>query len=119
VGLASLVAGDIAASQEASRMTDQYEASQLVLRAGQHTNAFAVEAGPHMVLYAHVSADVPLGWARMLVCNAGRRISELAARPTTVSPTRSVEGSPMSEGDIDAAFDGMLTGVRACTSTGS
>ncbi len=77
--LASLVAGDLAASQEIARMTDQYQSCQLILREGQTTNSFIAEVGPYLVLFVQVSAEVPLGWARMLILEASAKIVEIVS----------------------------------------
>jgi predicted regulator of Ras-like GTPase activity (Roadblock/LC7/MglB family) len=81
IALASLVAGDTAASQEIARLTGQYQNYQLVLREGTKTNTFIVEAGRFLVLFVQVSMDIPLGWARLLIRETGRQCAEIIATP--------------------------------------
>src|SRR5512139_2202532 len=81
IALASLVAGDIAASQEIARLTGQYQNYQLVLREGTKTNTFIVEAGRCLVLFVQVSIDIPLGWGRLLIRETSRQLAEIVATP--------------------------------------
>jgi len=77
--LGSLVAGDLAASQEIARLTAQYENYQLILREGPKSNTFISEAGAHLVLFVRVSKEIPLGWARMLIHETSRQLAEIIA----------------------------------------
>jgi len=81
VALSSLVAGDLAASQEIARLTDQYQNYQLILREGPQANSFITEAGRHMVLFVRVGKDVPLGWARLLIHETSRQLSNIIITP--------------------------------------
>ena len=81
VALSSLVAGDLAASQEIARLTGEYKSHQLVLREGQKFNTFISEAGQHLLLFAQVAQEVPLGWARLVILEAARQVSEVIATP--------------------------------------
>ena len=82
VALGSLVAGDMAASQEIARLTEQYQNYQMILREGAQTNAFITEAGQHTVLFVRVNKDVPLGWARLLIQETSRQLADvIAAQP--------------------------------------
>ena len=76
ISLGSLVAGDLAASQEIARLTGQYQNNQLVLREGQNTHTFILEAGHYLALFAQVSDEVPLGWARMIILKAAQQLAE-------------------------------------------
>ncbi len=76
VALGSLVAGDLAASQEIARMLGEYQAYQITLREGKAAHTFIAEAGAYLALLVQVAADVPLGWARMLIL---KNAQELAA----------------------------------------
>jgi predicted regulator of Ras-like GTPase activity (Roadblock/LC7/MglB family) len=77
VELASLIAGDLAASQEIAHLTGQFNTSQLVMREGQNAASFLAEAGAHMTLFVQVTRDVPLGWARLIINETGRKIAEI------------------------------------------
>jgi hypothetical protein len=79
--LGSLVAGDLAASREISRLTGQYQSDQLILREGPQTNNFTIEAGPHMVLFVRVGREIPLGWARLLIQETSRQLGEIFSAP--------------------------------------
>ncbi|NMB88357.1 MAG: hypothetical protein GYA17_08340 [Chloroflexi bacterium] len=81
VGLASLVAADLAASQEIARLTGQYQSYQLILREGSKTNTFISEAGHYLVLFTQVGTEVPLGWARFLIREASCRLEEIISTP--------------------------------------
>jgi predicted regulator of Ras-like GTPase activity (Roadblock/LC7/MglB family) len=82
VALGSLVAGDMAASQEIARLTEQYQNYQMILREGAQTNAFIAEAGQHTVLFARVNKNIPLGWARLLIKETSRQLADvIAAQP--------------------------------------
>jgi len=74
--LAALLAGDLAASQEIARLTGAFQQKQLILREGEKQNTFLCEAGGDLVLFMQSDSEVPLGWARLLVVEAG---SQLAA----------------------------------------
>jgi predicted regulator of Ras-like GTPase activity (Roadblock/LC7/MglB family) len=81
VALGALIAGDLAASQEIARITDQYQHTQLILREGPKTTTFISEAGQHMALYMRISKEVPIGWARLLMQQASRALAEVLATP--------------------------------------
>lgn len=100
VALGSLVAGDLAASQEIARLTGQYEDYQMVLREGQQMHTFIVEAGLHLALLAQISHEVPLGWARMMVKKAAQQMAETMAEPPV-----DVLPSPAFEDDLFGAED--------------
>lgn len=75
VALGSLAAGDLAASREIARILGEDGAYQIVLREGKEAHTFIAEAGHHMVLLVKVRANVPLGWARMLILQAAQRLA--------------------------------------------
>jgi hypothetical protein len=81
VVLASLIAGDLAASQEISRVTGQYQRFQLNLREGPVSNTFIAEAGKYLILFVQVARNVPLGWARMVITEAGQKLEQIMECP--------------------------------------
>ena len=81
VALGSLVAGDLAASQEIARLTDQYQNYQLILREGPKANTFISEAGSHLGLFVRVDKEIPIGWARLIIHEASRQLSEVVLTP--------------------------------------
>ena len=108
VGLASLVAADIAASQEIARMSGQYDTCQLVVREGQRAHLFITECGKHLVLFVQISQDVPLGWARMLILQTAAQLAEVVAQqPSDIEKDLRLElGVPETLNDLFGdAFD--------------
>ncbi len=83
--LASLIAGDMAASQEIARVTGQYQRFQFVLREGLASNTIIAEAGEYLILFVQVKKDVPLGWARLVITEASHKLAEIiAAQPDDI-----------------------------------
>jgi predicted regulator of Ras-like GTPase activity (Roadblock/LC7/MglB family) len=79
VALGSLVAGDLAASQEIARLTGEYQNYQMILREGETIHTFISEAGRYLILLVQVSSSVPLGWARILIREAVLRLADVVA----------------------------------------
>jgi predicted regulator of Ras-like GTPase activity (Roadblock/LC7/MglB family) len=77
VMLSSLIAGDIAASQEISRLVGEYDDYQIVLREGNQSHILICEAGEHLALLVQVDQNVPLGWARMWVLETAKRMTSI------------------------------------------
>jgi len=77
VALGSLIAGDLAASQEIARITGEYDDYQTILREGENTHAFISEVGQNLILFVQIPNDVPLGWARLLIQEAARKLEEV------------------------------------------
>lgn len=104
VALSSLLAGDLAASQEISRLTGEYETQQLVLREGQASHTFICEAGTYLAMMVQVSNEVPLGWARMLIKKAAQELPTIIEEqpdPQTVP----MEAMPTEDDTAEAIFD--------------
>lgn len=107
VALGSLVAGDLAASQEIARLIGEYQDHQMILREGQTAHTFITEAGHSLALLVQVSSEVPLGWARMLIQEAARNLAEIMERapdemkPTTPEPI-------LAENDLPDLFNDAL-----------
>lgn len=103
VALGSLVAGDLAASQEIARLTGEYQAYQIILREGENSHTFIAEAGNYLALMVQIPQDVPLGWARVTIQQAIRRLAQImesaeqqaAAVPTDF--TLETEGEELSD----------------------
>jgi predicted regulator of Ras-like GTPase activity (Roadblock/LC7/MglB family) len=109
VGLGSLVAGDLAASQEIARLTGQYQEYQMVLREGQSTHTFICGAGLHLAITVQISTETPLGWARMLIRKAALKLTDIAANPP-VTKTRPLNSALILESDenLSDLFDDAL-----------
>jgi predicted regulator of Ras-like GTPase activity (Roadblock/LC7/MglB family) len=111
VGLSALIAGDMAASQEIAMMTGQYQSYQLVLREGKQVSTFVAEAGKYLLLFVQVSAEIPLGWARLLIRETGRQVGLIVETPPEV--TEKLDLGLSDEKLIDAfgdAMDSLWTG---------
>ncbi len=76
VALSSLMAGDLAASQEIARLTGEYQDYQLIMREGQTSHMVISEAGQSLVVLAQVAHEVPLGWVRLQMQQAVRQLAE-------------------------------------------
>jgi predicted regulator of Ras-like GTPase activity (Roadblock/LC7/MglB family) len=111
VELASLIAGDMAASQEISRLTGQYRNSQLVMREGQKASTFIAEAGPQLILFVQLTRDVPLGWARLLINETGHKIGEIINTPPETGQNTDVglDKNQLTDA-VDKALDSMWNG---------
>lgn len=108
VVLASLIAGDMAASQEISRVTGQYQHFQFVLREGPITNTFIAEAGEYLILFVQAKREVPLGWARMLINEASHKLEEIiSTAPSDVNDVK----FEMTQGDITGWVDDALNSL--------
>lgn len=82
VALSSLVAGNMAASQEVARLLHEYQKGQLVMREGPTTNTLIAEVGEYLFLFAMISKDVPLGWARLLINEVSRQLLVILTTPS-------------------------------------
>ena len=104
ISLGSLVAGDLAASQEIARLTHQYNDNQLVIREGENTHTFIIEAGQYLALFAQVADDVPLGWARMLIQQTARQLAEIVAQ----IPPEAKEAEEKATSELNQTFNEKL-----------
>lgn len=84
--LGSLIAGDLAASQEIARMTGEVQSFQMILREGQRSHIIISEAGDFLILLVQFSRQVPLGWARKLIQHAAGQVTELVLQPFGEEP---------------------------------
>lgn len=87
VALGALVAGDLAASQAIADIAGESADYQLVLRQGQHHNLLLVGAGHRLALLVQASADVPVGWSRVLVLEAARQLQAILETPPLLEET--------------------------------
>jgi predicted regulator of Ras-like GTPase activity (Roadblock/LC7/MglB family) len=109
--LGSLIAADLAASQQIARLIDETEAYQMVLREGDRINMFVSEAGPALVLLVVVPSAEPVGWVRILVREGSRKLAAITQAP--LEPIAE-PGSPATQGEladlIGNALDKLWTG---------
>ena len=106
--LGSLVAGDLAASQEIARLTGEFQEFQMVLREGEHSHMILSEAGNHLVFLALFSKEVPLGWARKLIQKAAAIL-----KAQSIAPENPEENpfNPDITGDLTDLFDDALDDI--------
>ena len=99
----------IAASREIARITQELEEHQIVLREGNSSYTMVTDAGPHLVLLAQVSSEVPMGWARMLVKEAALRLAGSNVGPVVrqVNADLSQAAEALSE-ELSRTLDGVL-----------
>ncbi|MCA9935204.1 MAG: hypothetical protein KC415_14820 [Anaerolineales bacterium] len=116
VMMGSLVAGDLAASQEIARLMGEYQDYQIVLREGEKSHTFIADAGPYLALMVKVDAEVPLGWARMLIQQTGAKLASVLADvpeipkediPTPTMDSLDTEFEDSFSDLFDAAIDDM------------
>lgn len=103
--LAALLAGDMAASQEISRLTGSFQQQQLILREGEKQHTFLCEAGLDLVLFMQTDAEVPLGWARLLVLEAGDKLAGMQLRSDRADDL-GMGGDGFTQ-NLDEAIDGL------------
>lgn len=78
--LGSLIAADLAASQEIARLSGEYQDFQMILREGEKTHIIISEAGPTLTFLVASSKETPIGWARKLIQKAAREIAEISSQ---------------------------------------
>lgn len=101
VALSSLMAGDLAASQEIARLTGEYQDYQLILREGQTSHTVISEAGQNLVVMAQVAYEVPLGWVRLQMQQTVRQLA--AQMDVLVANREDVPVTPVDTGDESLA----------------
>jgi hypothetical protein len=74
-----LIAADIAASQEITRLIGEKQEFPMVLREGERYHLIIEEAGHNMAFITLFSRDVPIGWARNLIQTCSEKVSQAAA----------------------------------------
>jgi hypothetical protein len=83
--LGSLIAADLAASQEIARLTGDYQDYQMVLREGSRTHIAICEAGNHLAVLVAFPSTSAIGWARKIIHAAIRELGQIAATGTVIS----------------------------------
>lgn len=83
--LGSLIAADLAASQEIARLTGDYQEFQMILREGSRTHIAISEAGRNLAILIAFPASTSIGWARKLIQASTREISQIATAKTPAS----------------------------------
>jgi predicted regulator of Ras-like GTPase activity (Roadblock/LC7/MglB family) len=106
--MGSLIAADLAASQEIALLTEEYQDYQMVLREGKRTNIIISEAGKHLILLVLFSRETPLGWARKLIQKSSSSISEITLTPQQETNTINTLEENKSGGDLPELFNNAL-----------
>jgi predicted regulator of Ras-like GTPase activity (Roadblock/LC7/MglB family) len=91
VALGSLIAGDLAASQQIARMAGVYDDFQVVVREGRDSHIFVCDAGRHMVLFVLAPGNVPVGWIRLLGLEATRSLARVVESTSDDVAPRSLD----------------------------
>lgn len=108
IALGSLVAGDVAASQEIARLTDQYQDFQVVLREGKKMHTFILETGLYLVLFVQVSTEIPLGWARMAIKNSAQELAKIVADTPEEVSKKEISDDTLGQEDLPDLFSEAL-----------
>jgi predicted regulator of Ras-like GTPase activity (Roadblock/LC7/MglB family) len=82
LALGSLVAGDLAASQETAKIIGQYGSYQMIIREGIESNFFISEIGQELLLLCLVPTRTPLGWSRLLIRETAKQLAEIIKTPS-------------------------------------
>ena len=74
--LGSLIAADLAASEEIARLSGDIQDYQMILREGGKSNLVIAQAGESIAILVCYGKSVPIGWARKLIQTAAKGIAE-------------------------------------------
>lgn len=110
-GLAALVAGYMAAGQAITYLTEPTPVDQVIIREGKDTYTFLYEAGPHLVLFAQVARDVPLGWARLTVQDAGQQLANVSVTTADEKPETPEDNNDWKPENLDGEIDNALNSL--------
>lgn len=77
--LGSLIAADLAASEEIARLSGDIQDYQMILREGGKSNLVIAQAGKSIAILVSYGKSVPIGWARKLIQAAAKSISILGS----------------------------------------
>jgi predicted regulator of Ras-like GTPase activity (Roadblock/LC7/MglB family) len=102
--LGSLIAADLAASQEIARITGSFQEFQMILREGEKNHIAICEAGKEMLFLVLFGKDVPLGWARKLIQRSAQEIGAISA----IQPEIPEMTEKDSKGDLPDLFNSAL-----------
>jgi predicted regulator of Ras-like GTPase activity (Roadblock/LC7/MglB family) len=93
--LGSLIAADLAASQEIARLSGDIQDYQMILREGEKSNLVIAQAGDRIAILVCYAKSVPIGWARKLIQIAAKGIAGQV----------STSGSEIPNGDLGRVSD--------------
>jgi predicted regulator of Ras-like GTPase activity (Roadblock/LC7/MglB family) len=106
--MGSLIAADLAASQEIARLTEEYQDYQMVLREGKKTHIIITEAGKQLILFVLFTKETPLGWARKLIQKSSATIFEFTNIPQPLDNRLSSPDDNNSGGNLPELFNNAL-----------
>jgi predicted regulator of Ras-like GTPase activity (Roadblock/LC7/MglB family) len=106
--MGSLIAADLAASQEIARLTEEYQDYQMVLREGKKTHIIITEAGKKLILLVLFTKETPLGWARKLIQKSSTTIFEYTNIPQPTNTQLRSSEDRNSGGDLPELFNNAL-----------
>jgi hypothetical protein len=95
--MGSLIAADLAASQEIARLTEEYQDYQMVLREGKK-----------LILLVLFTKETPLGWARKLIQKSSTTIFEYTNIPQPTNNQIRTSEDRNSGGDLPELFNNAL-----------
>jgi hypothetical protein len=76
--LGSLIAGELAASQETARILGDAQDFRLILREGDRTNLVIAQSGQFLTFMVLYTKEVPIGWARKLIQQTATKLLEIS-----------------------------------------
>jgi len=106
--MGSLIAADLAASQEIAILTEEYQDYQMVLREGKKTHIIITEAGKELILLVLFSKETPLGWARKLIQKSSAKIAEITLMKTPVEKHTSQKDDSNTNENLPDLFNNAL-----------
>lgn len=106
--MGSLIAADLAASQEIAILTQEYQDYQMVLREGKKTHIIITEAGKELILLVLFSKETPLGWARKLIQKSSEKISEITKNMVIDETPASQQAETNTGEDLPELFNNAL-----------
>lgn len=103
--LGSLIAADLAASQEIARLSGEYQDFQMILREGEKTQIIISEAGKSLTFLVSFRKEIPLGWARKLIQKVAQEIANISEQAIESKPDLETDTT---KGDLPDLFTDAL-----------
>jgi predicted regulator of Ras-like GTPase activity (Roadblock/LC7/MglB family) len=102
--LGSLIAADLAASEEIARLSGDIQDYQMILREGEKSNLVISQAGKQVAILVSYAKSVPIGWARKIIQSASKNISGMVVSQEVIPAT---DGQPVTS-DLPDLFSDAL-----------
>jgi hypothetical protein len=103
--LGSLIAADLAASQEIATLTGEFQDYQLILREGDKSHICIAEVAKQLALLVSFPKSVPIGWARKLIQSTSRDIGSFLSVP---GPDMGEEMKEVVKGELPDLYNDAL-----------